>query len=609
MIAHMLRSWVKSLLPPPRPAATNAAQGPQPAVPGASPLRYPPRDQGLPLLSANELLGANQDLVDRLRLHAAVPPTVFQERFVDPLTRLAEHINVMPATASGLFSGEMGLFRAALECSFFAFQSSDGRIFTGTAGVEKRHALEGRWRYLCFLAGLLYPIGRTLDRVVATASDGQPWPRHHTGLTEWGRAIGIDRVFFSWPVTGGDEDSPGPSNTGLVLLPKVISAQNQQHLQDGAGELVTALYQLVVGAPTTARIAKDLLEGAWGRILNREAARRPQAFGRVVAGTHVGPYLVGAIRALLESGEWKMNDSPLKADADGLYLAWPAAGEDMIRFGHQRGYPGWPKDVSTLAALLLACRVVDERTSDLGFVEIFDADGEIHQAFKISNPLAVLEEFDPSDYPSPKRLDTVLKNDPLRKAEEAVPPAGVDAAASLLGTAPPDGPLTQADVVADPQAAAAEEPASPAAVAQPKPAPPASQPAAAAPSAPGAQPAGLRIAEPQPVSFADLVPEDVRKEIGSSMNAELLGKVIQLWRKRDTHLCRRTENGAAIAFSAIVQIVRDPAKWADAMAEAGLIYSPPGTPGLRMIKVAIPEGGKKVDSIVLSERACRKLGL
>ena len=45
------------------------------------------------------------------------------------------------------------------------------------------------------------------------------------------------------------------------------------------------------------------------------------------------------------------------------------------------------------------------------------------------------------------------------------------------------------------------------------------------------------------------------------------------------------------------------------MARAGLIYCPPQKPGLRVQKIAIPEGRSPVDAIVLSSLACRRLGL
>lgn len=516
----------------------------------------------------------------------------FDARFLQPLQRLASFINVLPATASGLFSGEMGLFRAALECGFFSFQSSDGRIFTGADGVERRHLLETRWRYLCFLGGLFYPIGKSLERLAVVSPEGAVWKRHFSGVTDWAAEGGTTRVFAMWGSTD-DDASLGPSNAALAILPQIVGAENLQMLEDGAADLIAALYEVVAGSAGSSRIAHQVVAGAWQRIMDREAARRPQAFGRLVVGTHLGPYLVGAVRTLVEKGVWKPNESWLKADKSGLYLQWPEAARDLIDFGRSKGYSGWPDDPSTLAALLRAANVVKEEGGDTGAVEIVDGDGEIVAALKISNPLAVLEDFDPSDYESSsnKSLESVLAADPLSRAEAAQPQQGNQQTETL-----------------SPEQSSERVPASPEAAAPP-----------AAPSVPQVPPAGelpiepgLPLQEAPAVSYSDLVPADIRADIGNAVQVELLGKVVLAWRSRNDNsdTMRRVDHGAAIALRFLTTIMRDATTWVDFMARAGLIYSPPSTPGLRVHKVAMPEGRKnEVPAVILSNLACKRLEL
>jgi conjugal transfer pilus assembly protein TraI len=538
------------------------------------------------------VVDANEDLVRRLRTHAAMDADVFEERFLQPLKRLAGYINVLPATASGLFSGEMGLFRAALECGFFSFQSSDGRIFTGADGVERRHLLEARWRYLCFLAGLFYPIGKSLERLAVVSPEGAVWKRHFMGVTEWAAERDSSRVFAMWGSTD-DSTSLGPSNAALAILPQIVGAGNLQMLEDGAADLIAALYEVVAGSAGSSRIAHQVVAGAWQRIMDREAARRPQAFGRLVVGTHLGPYLVGAVRTLVEKGVWKPNESWLKADKDGLYLQWPQAARDLIDFGRSKGYAGWPDDPSTLAALLRAANVVKEEGGDMGAVEIVDGHGEIVSALKIANPLALLEDFDPADYATAagKTLESVLAADPLSKTEAAQHTPGPQAA-------PAEPPAQVADTaVVTPET----EPLLP---------PPVMQSAPVAPE-PEAEP-GAPLKEAPEVSYSDLVPEDIRSDIGNALQVELLGKVVKAWRSRgdNNDTMRRVDNGAAIALKFLTTIMRDATTWVDHMARAGLIYSPNSTPGLRVHKIAMPEGRKnEVPAVILSNLACKRLGL
>jgi conjugal transfer pilus assembly protein TraI len=557
-------------------------------------LRYPPADIGLVIRRPQDILDANQDIVRRLQLHAATEAHAFSLRFSEPLERLAALINVLPATATGLFSGEMGLFRACIELGFYSFQASDGRIFTGQEGVERRHTLEARWRYLCFLAGLLFPIGKSLERAVVAGTAGQVWKRHFGGMTSWAEQTGTARIFVSWGSADSEAVDIGPTNTVSALITSIVGAQNLQYLEDGAADLVPALYQLSSGQTGNSPIAGQVLASCWEKVLRREAARRPQAFGRLTSGTHLGPYLVGAIRTQIEAGRWPVNGEHLKADVDGLYLAWPEASAALVKFGTDAGYPGWPSDVATLAELLKAADVVEGGAGDLGMIELVAADGSIQTALKFRNPLAVLADFDPSAFASAtgKTLKAVLEADPLvaaenTSAEEIAQPASIPAA--------PIEELPEGEGGAAPAVEEMGQRVEPPAVAE---------------SSNGTEVAGP-LREAAEVRYADLLPEDIRSSIASALHAELLGKIVKAWRDRGaaSDVMRRVDTGAAIAFSFLVSHIRDVPTWVDAMSKAGLIYAPPATPGLRVLKIAIPEGKPAVQAVVLSNLACRRLGL
>ena len=111
--------------------------------------------------------------------------------------------------------------------------------------------------------------------------------------------------------------------------------------------------------------------------------------------------------------------------------------------------------------------------------------------------------------------------------------------------------------------------------------------------------------------YADLVPEDIRSEIGAALQVEILGKIVKAWRDRgeNSSVMRRIDNGAAIEFAYLATQMSNVPTWVDTMARVGLIYSPPSTPGLRIQKVPIPEGRQPVQAVVLSNLACRRLGL
>lgn len=549
--------------------------------------RYPPADPGLPLRPPPEILAANADLLQRLRLHAAVEPREFGARFEAPLLRLAEQVNVLPATGSSLFAGEAGLFRAALESAFFAFQAADGRIFTGAEGVERRHALEGRWRYLCFLAGLLQPLGKPLERIVVTGSAGQVWQRHFGSLSDWAAAQGVDRVFLAW-AGPDDERAIGPASASVALLPTIVGPDNLQLLEDGKAGLVPALYQLAAGAAGSAPIAHQVVNNCWQRIQRQEAARRPQAFGRLTVGSHQGPYLAGALRALVQQGHWRPNSSVLKTDGQALYLQWPQAATDLVAFGRARGYPGWPDDAPTLAALLQAAGLVQAGGRELGQLALANGHGEIIQALQLTDPLAVLDPRglaaaqDPEQAWRPLGASASPRPAPRTLATAAHPlpaPSSLDLFAEL--------PPVQSELQGFEPAVAAAIPA-------------ASATAIPVPPANAAEPAS-----------GELVPAELAAAIGAPAQVELLRKLVRTWHERGPGCTsmRRIDTGAAIDFAFLAARIPDVPGWVDCMARAGLVHAPAKTPGLRIQKVVLCEGQPPVPAVVLSALACRRLGL
>jgi hypothetical protein len=153
------------------------------AAPGqqaAGATRYPPRDPSLPVQPLGAIAGAQPELMAMLRLHAAVESGVFNGRFGAPIAQVAGRVNVLPGSVSAEFAGSGGPFRAALETAVAFFRASDGRIFSGALGVEARHLLEPRWRYLCFVAGLLFPLGRPLRQMTVIGAAGEACPRAST---------------------------------------------------------------------------------------------------------------------------------------------------------------------------------------------------------------------------------------------------------------------------------------------------------------------------------------------------------------------------------------------------------------------------------------------
>ncbi len=632
--------WLSSLIFRNKPSLTVSSTKPQKGVTASSDPStavqniYPPDDQGLPLRKVEDLIAGNESLISRIRLHAAADETKFDVRYLMPIRNLTSLINALPGSSSSLFSGEGGLLRASLEMAFLCFQASDGRIFTGAATVEVRHKLEPRWRYICFLSGLLYPIGIPLIRMVVSSKGGESWPKHQYDISEWAHNNDIPRVYVNWSDESKLDSKKllGPTPYTASILHKIVGAENLGWLEEGSPDLTRTLFELVGGGETTSRIAQDVIGTMWKKVQEREESRRPQAYGRLTVGTHLTPYLVGAMRSLVNDGKWVPNDGPLIVDNTGVYLIWPEAGEEIVKQGAREGRDGWPSAVGTLAELLKQDGVFEiSHGNDMGMTEVVDKSGEVHQAYKLKKPTTVIETYDASDYQhkSPKTLSGVLQRDPLAKAEgragekqaNVTPPKNkATLQQESVETFPKDASvnLDTGEISLNPFGGSEVEckgevsqHADTTSTSQTLPVAADTEPALQMAAPARSQELTGKIKEAVEVKFSDLVPDEIRKEIKTTLTIELLGKVIKAWRERgeQSTSMRMTDNGAAIAMEFLGTLMRSIPDWANEMASAGLIYAPPDRPGLKVQKVAIPEGSKAKEAIVISRYGCKKLGL
>jgi hypothetical protein len=267
----------------------------------------------------------------------------------------------------------------------------------------------------------------------------------------------------------------------------------------------------------------------------------------------------------------------------------------------------------------------------MGMTEVVDKSGDVHQAYKLKKPSTVIETYDAADYQkaAPKTLSGVLQRDPLAKAEaKAVEKKAKEATQKIEPTLLPEPVATSPKDASVDQDTGEVIPNSPVAVEgvdsdeadllsdtpstnQPQPVEVPAGPPVTVVSQPPAQELTGKIKEAAEVKFSDLVPEEIRKEIKTTLTIELLGKVIKAWRERgeQSTTMRMTDNGAAIAMEFLGTLMRSIPDWANEMAAAGLIYAPPDRPGLKVQKVAIPEGSKAKEAIVISRYGCKKLGL
>ena len=584
-------------------------------------VQYPPQDPGFICPEATDLLRAQADIIGMLKIHAACSPAMFKERYEQPILNLAAYIANLPATASGVFAGEGGLMRACVEMAFNSFRASDGRIFTGASGVEERHLLEGRWRYVCFSAGLLYPLGASIEAMQVINEQGKRWSPELDSLESW---VGPGTRYW---VTWLHEDvQPGPSSIMGMLLHKLLGRPNIDWLNDGSSDLIKRLLEIITGSVAAAPlIATNVVQSVWVSVHMREVARRHQNYGRLTVGSHISPYILDAM-VVLTRDTWVINEKTVFADATGVHLEWPAAGRDIIDYCKARAYPGVPVSEAALLTMLSANKIIVGGLDGVAMVEIANADGEIVAAVKLAKPGLLVD--DPAIFATaksrPVAIEQVIAGDPLTSESpenspiRKKPAKRVQAPAEVVNR--PTLDTMEIDEQTEIQSITGALPpgsataAEPAAVAVQTPAHDAKQPPVVEhPDVSGStasQPMDASI-EGAEIKYAGFVDNDVATKL-KPHSVEILGKVIHAWREKTDlqYVMRTTSVGAAVEKDFLLMCSSRGIDSILEFAAAGLLYIDPTRPGIKIHQIATVDGGqKKVDCIVFSRGSVKLLGL
>ncbi|MEQ6436307.1 TraI domain-containing protein [Comamonas sp. w2-DMI] len=634
-------SFIKRILGIGKTDGTTAEAGRAPKVQPPRPLvhaTYPPRHNGIPIAQVQELLEAQAETIKRLKTHAATLPSNFTNRFEVPLTNLAAYISNIPGSRDSIYGGPGGLFRACVECGFFSFQSSDGKIFTGQLGVEARHLLETRWRYVCFLAGLMYPLGQILEKIRIRDEGGSTWFTRAESITSWAETHGTDSYFISWPK---EDVEPGPSVVGGSLALQLVGLEGIRFIEAGSAELITAMTEIASNVRTDFNaIAFDLVAARWASLKKNELSRLPQNYGRVQFGQHIAPLIVDAMRECIAAGKWVVNEQTVLADPNGVYLIWPKAAKDLLESVKLNELKGLPSTPAGLLQAMMDEKMLHIDVQQSAYVDVADVHGELHLAVKLIKPESCIEGYSPNDYRGLVDAQSVAKNDPLvenelatKKAKpkpakttkppepvsadeehgtdltpepkrvipDAPPPAPMDLLAATIGiseavptgkspassTPTPQPPASSTEVIAPAPAAIAPAEIAPTLASVPE----STKSAGAAPAkGDGKEPASTPAHQETQGSY--MVPDDVEKQLGKALSLMLARIVKEVEKPENKSLLITTQREfVGIPFDAIQEAISSPADFLSAMQKHGWLHPDPKKPRLMVHDLSTTLGG------------------
>jgi conjugal transfer pilus assembly protein TraI len=616
---------------PPRPAAAAAASPARPAFVHAP--KYPPVDPGLPACDVQAVVESQAELIARLRRVVGGDDKAFEQRYLRPIRNLARYVHLLPASAHDHHAGPGGLFRLCLEISFYAAQAADGRIFTPTTDVETRHALEPRYKYATFLAGLFCEIYRPLALAVVTTEAGEAWPKFMLPLDDWLAQQGLQRYYVNWQAAARAAVSGAE---GAAVIGSILPREESTWLDHGSTSILRNVYAVALGqAREDDSILANVVLGIRSQVLKQDELTRRDRYGHLRCGHQLELHWIDAMRERIAKQQWKVHngmDGPVWYGTDGLYLAWPECAATITQDLDARQLKGLPRNAVTIAETLGQAGMLVAQDSGQWVWTIIvsgpDAPGdpECRAALRIREPGTLLGYLDvkPKERPFAAYLvqrtgrpDTVPPPDgvaasySLTETPIVAPATAESAAAATIQAATPAGGQAQAQ-----GPVAALEPASDSTAS--------SRPKSAGRGAPGdglakqsgshgaplkapiGAPPGQAMPTPKP-SPASLVPEAVRKSLKDS-DAEMVGRWISHFKAHRVEAVVKLDGGAiAISMDTLQEDDLEISAVVADVEKRGWLGSIPGQ--ARGMKAGpIQFGDKQKIGFVISAGAAQALG-
>ncbi|WP_241294462.1 MobH family relaxase [Burkholderia stabilis] len=407
---------------------------------------YPPIDPGIEVLPVDSIVESQSAMVARIRTVAGGTDADFSDMYLSVIRNLAEYIHLLPASRQETHTGAGGLFRLSLEMGFYCLQASEGVIFTPTEGVERRHKLEPRWRYAAFLAGVCSELHRPLASLIVSGPDGAQWPKYLLPLHRWCGEGGFDRYHISWQPEPRFETASAKGEVS-AMISRIVPDRCLQYLEAGSPAIAPIVFSVATGvARDNENSVAELVARIRKRVLDRDKAVRPDYYGTMVVGNHLEPHLLEAMRTLIRDGKWKINQEGGRVwfGADGLFVIWKKAAEELSREIAQKGIQGVPTEANTLAEALLNAKVFMAKVDRDPYWKVVLPNGKEYVATKLVNPLSLLGDIELSPLPTALAGGTA--------ASVAAPPGG---SVSQMPAATPTSAVSQ--VAAPPQTPAPAE--------------------------------------------------------------------------------------------------------------------------------------------------------
>ncbi|ATW30894.1 conjugal transfer protein TraI (plasmid) [Candidatus Williamhamiltonella defendens] len=312
--------------------------------------RYPPFAKGLPVAPLDKILATQAELIEKVRNSLGFTVDEFNRLVLPVIYRYAAFVHLLPASESHHHRGAGGLFRHGLEVAFWAAQASESVIFSIEGTPRERRDNEPRWRLASCFSGLLHDVGKPLSDVSITDKDGSiTWNPYSESLHDWANRHKIDRYFIRWR----DKRHKRHEQFSLLTIDRIIPAESREFLSTSGPSIMEAMLEAISGTRVNQPVTRLMLR-ADQESVSRDLRQSRLDVDEFSYGVPVERYVFDAIRRLVKTGKWKVNQPGAKVWHlnQGIFIAWKHLGDLYDLISHDK-IPGIPRDPDTLADILI----------------------------------------------------------------------------------------------------------------------------------------------------------------------------------------------------------------------------------------------------------------
>ncbi|WGS88507.1 MobH family relaxase [Methylomonas sp. UP202] len=306
--------------------------------------------KGLPAAPVERILSSQTELIAAIEQALAMPDSLYQTIAAPVIRRYAAFSHLLPASESHHHRGAGGLFRHGLEVAHWATLASQGSLFATSASPKERKAQELRWRLAVCFAGLLHDIGKPVADIAVVDAQGQhTWNPCDENITDWAVRHEIDRYFLRWR----DNRHKRHEQFSALVIERVLTREARTFILESGPDIMQAMLETINGLDRGSKVYA-LVITADCKSVERDLKAHYQNIDSAL-GMPVEKYLFDAMRRLVKSGQWTVNEkgARLWRFEDGLHIVWRAGAQDIVTLLAKDKVPGIPRDEDTLADILI----------------------------------------------------------------------------------------------------------------------------------------------------------------------------------------------------------------------------------------------------------------